>query len=113
MARHTLYRSGSLLFALLLALTSVLSPQSSVPTAHAQGNARTFPETGKTVAGKFLQYWDSHGGLAQQGFPISQQIQETSDTNGKIYTVQYFERAVFEYHPENAGKPSEVLLSLL
>jgi hypothetical protein len=27
--------------------------------------------------------------------------------------VQYFERAVFEYHPENAGTPYTVLLRLL
>ena len=27
--------------------------------------------------------------------------------------MQYFQRAVFERHPENAGKPGEVLLSLL
>jgi erythromycin esterase len=33
--------------------------------------------------------------------------------DGKTYTVQYFERAVFEHHPENAGTPYEVLLSQL
>jgi hypothetical protein len=27
--------------------------------------------------------------------------------------VQYFERNRFEYHPENAGTPFEVLLGLL
>src|SRR5437588_7463529 len=67
----------------------------------AQGDSRTFPETGKTVKGKFLAYWNGHGGLAQQGYPISDEMQEISDTNGKTYTVQYFERAVFEAHPEN------------
>jgi hypothetical protein len=76
-------------------------------------NARTFPETGKTLGGVFRKYWEQHGGLAQQGYPISNEFQEKSDTDGQTYTVQYFERAVFEYHPENAGKPSEVLLSLL
>src|SRR6188474_1502668 len=105
-----LRRPGSLLIALVLALGTLLTPSSMT---QAQGGSRTFPETGKTVTGKFLTYWDGHGGLAQQGFPISQLIQETSETNGKIYDVQYFERAVFEYHPENAGKPSEVLLQLL
>jgi hypothetical protein len=109
MAPRTLQRSGTLLLALLFALVALVTPHAKT---QAQGS-RTFPETGKTVTGKFLQYWDGHGGLAQQGFPISEQIQETSATNGKIYTVQYFERAVFEYHPENAGKPSEVLLQLL
>ncbi len=36
-----------------------------------------------------------------------------SPTDGKSYTVQYFERAVFERHPENAGTPFAVLLSQL
>jgi hypothetical protein len=73
----------------------------------------TFKETGKSMCGRFANYWNAHGGLAQQGFPISNEMQEKSDTDGNTYTVQYFERAVFEYHPENTGKPSEVLLSLL
>src|SRR5437773_7766350 len=80
--------------------------------ARAQGGSRLFPETGKTVQGKFLAYWDSHGGLAQQGYPISSEMSERSDTDGKTYTVQYFERAVFEAHPENQP-PNDVLLSLL
>src|SRR5438552_4158889 len=78
----------------------------------AQGTSRTFPETGKTVRGRFLEYWNTHGGLAQQGYPISDEMQEKSDTDGKDYTVQYFERAVFESHPENPP-PYNVLLSLL
>lgn len=78
----------------------------------AQSGCRTFPETGKTVCGKFLTYWDTHGGLAQQGFPISNPFQEKNDLDGKTYTVQYFERAVFEEHPENQP-PYDVLLSQL
>lgn len=73
----------------------------------------TFKETGKNMCGRFARYWREHGGLTQQGFPISAEMQEKSDTDGKNYTVQYFECAVLEYHPENAGKSSEVLLSLL
>ncbi|MEO8286875.1 MAG: PQQ-dependent sugar dehydrogenase [Chloroflexota bacterium] len=71
-----------------------------------------FNETGKRVGGRFLDYWNKNGGLAQQGFPISDEFQEKSDIDGKTYTVQYFERAVFEYHPENQP-PFDVLLSLL
>ncbi len=71
-----------------------------------------FPETGKRVGGKFLDYWKSHGGVAQQGYPISEEFQEKSDLNGQTYLVQYFERAVFEYHPENSP-PNDVLLSQL
>jgi YVTN family beta-propeller protein len=48
----------------------------------------------------------------QQGFPISDEFQEKSSLNGKVYTVQYFERAVFERHPENQP-PYDVLLSQL
>ena len=74
--------------------------------------SRTFKETGKTVSGRFLEYWDTHGGLAQQGLPLSGEIQEKSELDGKTYTVQYFERAVFEKHPENQP-PYDVLLSQL
>ncbi|MDQ6694311.1 MAG: NHL repeat-containing protein [Chloroflexota bacterium] len=87
-------------------------PSSHVGAQSTTAGSRTFPETGKTISGKFLDYWNSHGGLAQQGYPISGQIQERSDTDGKLYTVQYFERAVFELHPENSA-PNDVLLSLL
>ncbi|MGA7730779.1 MAG: hypothetical protein WCD37_05855 [Chloroflexia bacterium] len=74
--------------------------------------SRTFPETGKTVTGIFLEYWDKNGGLAQHGYPISELMDEVSPLNGKTYIVQYFERAVFEYHPENQP-PYNVLLSQL
>ncbi len=78
----------------------------------AQEESQFFPETGKKVSGKFLDYWRTHGGLPRQGFPISDAMQEKSDLDGKVYTVQYFERAIFELHPENAP-PNDVLLSLL
>jgi hypothetical protein len=85
----------------------------SVSTQGTQGeSSRLFKETGKTVAGRFLQYWEQNGGLAQQGFPLSEEFMEKSDLDGKTYRVQYFERAVFEYHPENKP-PYDVLLSQL
>jgi len=104
------YRWLSLIAAVVLAVTTL---GVGIHAGYAQGNSRTFPETGKTVQGSFLTYWTQHGGLAQQGFPISDEIQQVSQTDGKTYTVQYFERAVFEEHPEFAGTPNEVLLSLL
>jgi polysaccharide biosynthesis protein PslG len=75
-------------------------------------NPYKFPQTGKTIGGKFREYWEKNGGLAQQGYPISDEFQERSDLDGKTYTVQYFERAVFELHPENKP-PYDVLLSQL
>jgi hypothetical protein len=68
-----------------------------------------FTETGHNLGGRFRDYWQANGGLAQFGFPISEVIAETLE-DGKRYEVQYFERARFEYHPENAGTPYEVLL---
>src|SRR5205814_241963 len=81
-------------------------------TAAQTPTSRYFPETKHTVKGIFLTYWQDHGALPQQGYPISDEFTETSDLDGKPYTVQYFERAVFEYHPENQP-PYNVLLSQL
>ncbi|MEO8289138.1 MAG: DUF4352 domain-containing protein [Chloroflexota bacterium] len=97
----------------LLSMTigSILKPFDHLP-AIAQSTCQTFTETGKQVCGRFLEYWQKNGGLAQQGLPLSNEFVEVSDLNGKSYTVQYFERAVFEKHPENAA-PYDVLLSQL
>ncbi len=94
-----------------LVFAEIFHPLATIQSL-AQGDCRTFQETGKTVCGKFLTYWDTHGGLAQQGYPISNPFQEKSDLDGRTYTVQYFERAVFEDHPENSA-PYDVLLSQL
>jgi hypothetical protein len=84
----------------------------AAPRAQPASPCQTFPETGQTVCEPFLSYWRNHGGLAQQGYPISAEFTEVSQLNGKPYTVQYFERAVFEKHPENQP-PYDVLLSQL
>lgn len=76
-------------------------------------NPLLFSETNHTIGGKFRAYWESHGGLAQQGYPISDEFTERNQLDGKTYRVQYFQRAVFELHPENTGTPYEVLLSQL
>jgi hypothetical protein len=46
------------------------------------------------------------------GFPITALRPETSDTDGKTYETQWFERSRFEQHPENPA-PFDVLLGLL
>ncbi|HET9172097.1 MAG TPA: L,D-transpeptidase [Actinospica sp.] len=66
------------------------------PIVAADDASTTFyPQTGHTLAFGFRAYWQDHGGLAVFGYPISQEFTE----NG--LTVQYFERARFEYHPNN------------
>ena len=70
-------------------------------------------ETGHTLSGAFLSYWQAHGGLPVFGLPLTEPYTEVSPIDGKSYTVQYFERARFEYHPEYKGTEYEVELGLL
>ncbi|MCM8747592.1 N-acetylmuramoyl-L-alanine amidase [Thermomicrobiaceae bacterium CFH 74404] len=72
-----------------------------------------FPETGHTLRGLFRQYWWQNGGLPIFGYPISEEFEEQSKTDGQVYVVQYFERNRFEWHPEFAGTRYEVLLGHL
>lgn len=66
-----------------------------------------YPETGHTLGYGFREFWNTRGGLATFGYPISEEFWEGG------YVVQYFERARFEFHPENAGTEYVVLLGLL
>ncbi len=70
------------------------------------------PETGHNLGGFFRTYWETYGGLFVYGYPITEEFKERSLMNGQESTVQYFERARFEWHPENTGK-SRVLLGHL
>lgn len=92
-------------------LGGIVQPFSHLPSL-AQQKCQFFPETSKEVCGRFMEYWDTHGGLAQNGLPLTGEFIEISQLDGKQYDVQYFERAVFEKHPENAP-PYDVLLSQL
>lgn len=71
-----------------------------------------FPETGNCITGRFAEYFWAMGGVPVFGFPISGEFKETSVTDGKEHTVQYFQRNLFEAHPENA-QPNDVLSALL
>jgi hypothetical protein len=93
-------------------LGSIQTSGRQFPTAPVEAASTTpariyFPETKHTLAGKFLDYWQTNGGLALFGYPISEPLQE-----GGV-TVQYFQRNRFELHPEQAGTPYEIQLGLL
>lgn len=66
----------------------------------AQADQDYFIETSHTLAGSFRQFWQTHGGLSAFGFPLSEAFVESNQQDGQSYTVQYFERARFEWHPE-------------
>ena len=69
---------------------------------------RYFPETGYSVSGLFLDYWENNGGLSVYGYPLSAEFEQELE-DGNEYLVQYFERARFEWHPEN-DEENQVLL---
>ncbi|MBA3469501.1 MAG: hypothetical protein H0T53_07625 [Herpetosiphonaceae bacterium] len=87
--------------------------------------AHYYPETGQAIAPEFWGYWSSHGldldlgqpevtsaeALALFGYPISPPQLETNSSGDTVLT-QWFERARFEYHPNNPAE-YRVLLGLL
>lgn len=101
---------------LALATFSPLTPVSPLSTtatpASAQTNTRCFSETGYCISGAFLTYWNTHGAVALLGYPLTEVFLAQSPYNGQNYLMQYFERAIFEWHPENRS-PYNVLLGPL
>lgn len=79
----------------------------------AQPGARLFRETGHTLTGAFKAFWEGNGGLARFGYPLTEEVSEPEPGSGRAKAVQYFERARFEYFPENAGTPYAVQLGHL
>jgi hypothetical protein len=73
---------------------------------------RFFPETGHSLGGRFLQFWEQNGALDIFGLPVSEEFDEVFP-DGLAYRVQYFERARLEYHPEAAMTPYEIQIGLL
>ncbi len=71
-----------------------------------------YSQTNHTVANAFLKFFKDHGGPDILGYPISDAMPDQL-SDGSIHTVQYFQRARMEYHPELAGKSGEVSLGLL
>lgn len=87
---------------------------------HTNPNCEYFVETGHHLCFGFRTYWHSHGlefgdsgysyreSLMLFGYPISDEYVDPSTG----LTVQYFERARFEWHPRNPA-PWDILLGRL
>src|SRR5205814_9840713 len=71
-----------------------------LPAKAQPADTKFFPETGDTVQGVFLDYWKSHGAMAQHGYPLSEEIFETSELDSKRHRVQHYERGATERHSE-------------
>jgi hypothetical protein len=88
-------------------------PFRPVAPADVDPQSRFFAPSGHSLGEPFRLYWEQYGGQELFGLPISEVLTEINPTDGLPYQVQYFERARFEYHPENAGTPNAILLGLL
>ena len=95
----------------------------------ARAGCRWFPATGHNVCNQagargFRTYWETHGieldgekgtseaeSLALFGLPLTEPGVETNAAGDRVLT-QWFERARFEWHPDNPA-PLQVLLGLL
>ncbi|PDW04428.1 glycosyl hydrolase [Candidatus Viridilinea mediisalina] len=94
------------------------------PKVAGDASCLSFEQTGQSICGDILTMWRANGleldglpgktideNLALFGLPISPpQVERLSD--GREYTVQWFERARFELHPQNEP-PFHVQLGLL
>ncbi len=104
-------RLARVLTLLGLLLSGAALPLSATRAAGAAPVEQCFPETGFCVRDRFLAYWQAHGGLAINGYPLTAERQERLE-DGNTYTVQYFERVRLEYHPESTA-PDDVQLGQL
>ncbi|WP_129675658.1 VanW family protein [Candidatus Chloroploca sp. Khr17] len=84
-----------ILIVLALALLLPSTPLAAAPAANPQATAFTyFPETGHNVGMQIKQFFDTYGGVAVFGLPLTELI---IGADGR--QVQYFEYARFEYNP--------------
>lgn len=86
------------------------APTPLIPAAFARTHSGS--ETHYEVEGAFLSFFQRNGGVRLFGRPISPVITETA-ADGETLTVQYFERARFEYQPQYWGTRAEVSLGRL
>ena len=105
---------------LALLVGSLLSPIAGGAPAGAAAPApdeRCFAETEHCLAGRFLEYWQQHGGPAVFGYPITPARWEPNRDEAAVAAApvvwsQWFERARFEHHPDQPA-PFDVLLGRL
>lgn len=96
MVAGELQRRSRRLIAALLLLAIGLTLAAPARPATAQSDLRYFYETGHYIRGAFRQYWESNGGIAVYGLPVTE---EYFRSDGRI--VQWFQRARFELASSN------------
>lgn len=94
-------------------IAMIATPATRIPAFQSTPDRTYFSETGHSLALGFKAFWEKSGGLPVFGYPLTEEFTEANPDTGQKFTVQYFERERFEYHPENAGTPYNVLLGRL
>ena len=83
------------------------------PSGDGRGTCVFYAQTQHSLRGAFLNFHYAYGEVPVYGYPLTEEFAERNAANGKSYTVQYFERNRFEYHPENTDPRYQVLLGRL
>lgn len=107
----------------------IAAPEEGKPPAQPQKDCLWFAQTNHNLCDQpaghgFRSYWQAHGvevdgksgigfadSLALFGFPLTEVAQATNSSGDSVLT-QWFERARFEWHPQNRA-PERVLLGRL
>lgn len=72
-----------------------------------------FAETNHNACNGFLAYFTKFGGLDAFGYPLTEEFTFVDSATGRPTTMQYFQRARFEWHPGSAPERYDVQLGLL
>jgi hypothetical protein len=108
------YRPGVPATVRLTPLGRLLTATRRFAKARPASGATYFPRTGFSIGGAFLTFWKKHGGAQTLGYPISPVLHEPNgDGTNRAYTLQYFENARMEVHPEQSNTPFAIELGLL
>ena len=99
-ARFELASDGSIELGLLGREATVNRVFPQIPPQANDANHRYFPETSHMIMWGFKTIWETKGGLGVFGYPISEEMDEILASDNKWHTVQYFERARFEFWPD-------------
>ena len=70
------------------------------------------PKITNCIEGRFRQYWEQNGGKDVFSYPTTAAGPEQNRETGQTHLTQWFERARFEYHPDQPD-PGRVLLGRL
>jgi hypothetical protein len=92
----------------ILAICAIIGANFLLPySIHGQTpTTRYFSETSHSVRGEFLEFFETHGGLAVFGYPLTDEFIQ----DGR--RIQYFQKVRMEWHPESS-EPYNVQLGNL